>query len=151
MNNEQEISKAEANTRINELKGEVVSHVWRGHGSSLFLELGKLENNSKTNNPQGEQTVIMEWSWRVEETNSIVAGSWSDNNEIDDILVLLKGKTIEDVAYFGRLSELSIKLSENLWLLSFMTEKGDPEWAIKFRNKEYLKFCNGSFKIEPST
>jgi hypothetical protein len=58
-----------------------VSHVWRGHGSAIFVEFGELSTdldrvNGKTN-PSGELTLMIEWSWRIERTRSILCGSWS--------------------------------------------------------------------------
>jgi len=145
------ISDQEAKDRLIELDGAVVSHVWRGHGSALFLEMGQLEENPKGNNPNGEQTVMIEWSWRVEGKNSIIAGSWSENEEIEKVPDLVKGKVIEKIDFFGRLPELNIKFGGALWLLSFMTEEGDPEWSIKLKSGEWLGVSNGSFQIEKST
>ena len=56
--------------------GKVVSRVRRGHGSAIFLEIGELDDNKK-----GELTVMIEWSWRVEDERQIAFGSWSDESE----------------------------------------------------------------------
>jgi len=151
MKAEFKISNQEAKTRLSELDGTVVSHAWRGHGSALFLELGKLKENPKGNNLNGEQTIMIEWSWRVEGKNSIIVGSWSQNEEIDKVPDLFIGKVIERVEFFGRLPELNIEFSNVLWLLSFMTEDGDPEWSIKLKNGEWLGVSDGEFQIEKST
>ena len=148
MKREISISQEEAIDRISELKGAIVSHAWKGHGSAIFLELGNLENNPRGNNPNGEQTIMIEWSWRVEDENSILVGSWSESENIDRVPKLLIGSKIENICFFGRLPELNIQLNNSHWLLTFMTEKGNPEWSIKFRNEEWLSFNEGGFKIE---
>jgi hypothetical protein len=141
----------EAKSRLSELCGATVSHAWRGYGSALFLELGKLEENPKRKNSFGEQTIMIEWSWRVEGKNSIIVGSWSENEDIDKVPELFIGKTLEKVEFFGRLPEISIKFNSALWLLSFMTEEGNPEWSIKLTNGEWLGVSDGDFKIKKST
>lgn len=151
MNTELKISIEEAKARLSELDGALVSHAWRGHGSALFLELGQLEENPKGNNPNGEQTIMIEWSWRVEGKNSIIVGSWSENEDIDKVPELVIGKALEKVEFFGRLPEISIKFNSALWLLTFMTEEGNPEWSIKFKNGEWLGVSDGEFQIEKST
>ena len=151
MKTEFRISIEEAKVRLSELEGAVVSHAWRGHGSALFLELGQLEENPKGNNPKGEQTIMIEWSWRVEGKNSIIVGSSSENEEIDKVPELVIGKALENVEFFGRLPEISIKFNNALWLLTFMTEEGSPEWSIKLKNGEWLGVSDGEFRIEKST
>ena len=64
------------------LVGMEVAHLWRGHGSAIFLEFGTLSPGSvrrdgSPGNPMGEITIGIEWSWRIENANSIVCGSWS--------------------------------------------------------------------------
>ena len=68
--------------------GLPVSHVWRGYGSALFLEFGKLKaqlrkdgsrgcEDGTPSHPDGEVTLMIEWSWRIEDEHSIICGSWS--------------------------------------------------------------------------
>jgi len=151
MKTELKISIEEAKSRLSELDGATVSHAWRGHGSALFLELGQLEESPKGNNPNGEQTIMIEWSWRVEGKNSIIVGSWSENEDIDRVPELVIGKTLEKVEFFGRLPEISIKFNSALWLLTFMTVEGNPEWSIKLKNGEWIGVSDGEFQIEKST
>jgi hypothetical protein len=43
-----------------------VSHIWRGHGSALFLEFGLLQPRTKRDGslgfPEGEMSLMIEWS-----------------------------------------------------------------------------------------
>jgi len=132
------------------LKNQIISHVWRGHGSAIFLELGKLKENKKGKNPSGEYTIAIEWSWRIENRSSIILGSWSEDYEIDKITSILKGLTIQNLTFFSRLKELKIKLNKDHWLLSFATNKGNPEWSIKNKNA-WLYFKKGGFVSEQNT
>src|SRR5437588_10390491 len=65
-----------------DLRGRRVSHVWRGYGSALFLEFGELAKtrklNGKPGQPVGDLSLMVEWSWRVENKNTILGGSWSN-------------------------------------------------------------------------
>jgi hypothetical protein len=51
--------------------GMEVTHVWRGYGSALFLEMGKLtpqmRRDGTPGNPKGEMELMIEWNWRIED------------------------------------------------------------------------------------
>lgn len=123
-------------------QGLTVSHVWRGHGSALFVELGQLVHPVPTKpdrrpKPRGEVGVMMEWSWRIESGNSILCGSWSDERHWQPAFDLLTGQKVLTLSVFGRLPEISLSLSNNLYVASFMTAEGDPSWALfDRRNRE---------------
>ncbi len=121
--------------------------MWRGSGSAIYLELGKLERVGKRN-PSGEYTIAIEWSWRIENTNSIVIGTWSEENRLNDAVEMLVGRTVKRVSFFGRLKELEIEFREALWLTSFATVEGDPEWAIKYHENKWLSYMKGRFVID---
>ncbi|WP_234781917.1 hypothetical protein [Sinorhizobium saheli] len=111
-----------------------LSSVWRGHGSAIFLEFGRLSPESRRDgsagNPRGEYTVMIEWSWRIEGENSIICGSWSDEQDWDGAFKSLVGRQVQDISLYGRLPELSIQLSGGIYVASFMTAGGQPAWAI---------------------
>ena len=117
------------------LLGLEVSHVWLGYGSALFLELGRLRpgrtrRNGTTGNPAGDITVMIDWSWRVEESVSIICGSWSEKERWKPTVDLLLGAVVVDATLFGRLPEISVQLSNGMFVVSFMTDEGDPEWVL---------------------
>src|SRR5438046_2641291 len=107
------------------LIGMPVSHIWRGHGSALFLEFGNLSNNvggdGKVREPTGELGVMIEWSWRIEHAQSILCGSWSDEALWQPTFDRLLGRVIVGVDLFARIPELTIAFKGNLHLASFMT------------------------------
>ena len=116
------------------LRGKRVSHVWRGYGSALFLEFGKLAEtrklNGKRGQPVGEVTLMIEWSWRVENKTSILGGSWSNERRWPKLFERLVGRKVKSVELFGRLPEVAVALSNGLRVISFMTADGQPSWAV---------------------
>lgn len=73
---------------------------------------------------------MIEWSWRIEDENSILCGSWSDEEKWDEVFSSLIGRTVKELSLFGRLPELSIALSGGIYVSSFMTAEGQPAWTI---------------------
>ena len=114
--------------------GMPVSHVWRGHGSALFIELGALaprtRRDGSAGEPQGEAGVMIEWSWRIEDGPSITCGSWSDEDLWSLTFARLIGSIVEDVSTIGRLPQVMVRLSGDLHVASFMTAEGDPAWTL---------------------
>ncbi|MCZ7451161.1 hypothetical protein O8B93_26715 [Agrobacterium rhizogenes] len=111
-----------------------LSNVWRGYGSAIFLEFGPLSPTSKSDGSpgqsQGEYTLMIEWSWRIEGPRSILCGSWSDEQEWIDVFDSLIGRKVTDVALYGRLSEVTLALEGERFITSFMTAEGQPAWTI---------------------
>jgi len=105
------------------LIGLPINHVWRGHGSAIFLEFGKLQpsgvtrRDGKKGNPSGQMTLMIEWSWRIEGPRSIIAGSWSEEAKWPSAFAkLLKTKVVEIVP-LGRLNEIDLtRLSRGIVL-----------------------------------
>jgi hypothetical protein len=122
---------------IDALVGKVVAHVWRGHGSAMFIEFGQLTPTKRSNgtngNPEGELTLMIEWSWRIERPQSILGGSWSSGGKWPGMFKQIVGATVESVEIFGRLPEISIGLSNGLHVVSFMTAEGQPQWTVLTR------------------
>jgi len=123
-----------------------LSSIWRGHGSALFLEFGELRGTTRRDgsagHPRGRYSVMIEWSWRIEDESSILCGSWSDENDWLPVLARLEGQTVETVALFGRLPELSIKLSGQNHVVSFMTASGQPAWTVFDNTGEEQQFLH---------
>jgi len=119
---------------ISSLRGKSVSHVWRGHGSALFLEFGELAEprnlNRKPRQPVGDLSLMVEWSWRIENKDSILGGSWSSERRWPRLFKRLVGSKVRSVELFGRLPEIALELSNGLRVVSFMTSDGQPSWAV---------------------
>jgi hypothetical protein len=139
------------------LIGLPLSHFWRGHGSAIFLEFGHLTPRASTRpsggagNPHGEFGLMIEWSWRIENMVSILCGSWSEEPLWKPTFDLLRKKTVVDLSVVGRLPEISVALTDGLYVSSFMTAEGDPSWALFDRRSDtvrWLRVRDGNLKIE---
>jgi hypothetical protein len=141
-----------------DLIGLEVSHIWRGYGSALFVEFGALKPSSATRrdgsqgNPEGELTLMVEWSWRIENKTSVVCGSCSDESIWQPTFDSLKGQKVVNAWLFGRLPEVSIELTNDLFIVTFMTAEGDPEWAFGDRRGQegsrWLSVRGGQLQTE---
>ena len=121
-------------TRLPDLAGFQVGNVWKGHGSAICLEFGQMHQTRKFDGSsgqlQGELSLLIEWSWRIEGRRTILCGSWSDQRLWARAFSLMTGKTIASLAVFGRLPELDISFSNGAHLLSLMTAEGSPSWTL---------------------
>ena len=149
MNNQSQLNIEEAEARLSKLEGSEVTHAWRGHGSTIFLELGSLSKGD--GNSRGEQTIMIEWSWRFEDQSSILLGSFDEDEKIDKFPEMVVGKTIKKVSFFSRLKEVEIQFLDELWLLTFSTNEGDPGWSIRLKNGEWLSASKATLQIEYET
>jgi hypothetical protein len=137
------------------LIGKAVTHVWRGHGSAMFLEFGKLTPRTRIDctpgQPDGEISLMIEWSWRIERPKSILGGSWSAEGRWPGMYEKLKGATVSEVQLYGQLPEICVSLSNGLRVASFMTAEGQPEWALIARQPKIGSLCvkRGSLYVEP--
>lgn len=138
------------------LTGKVVSHIWQGHGSAIFLEFGELTQSIRRDKtpgqPTGEITLMIEWSWRIERPKSVLGGSWSSEGRWPGMLEKLRGETVTAVQAQGQIPEICISLSNGLRLASFMTAEGQPAWALICRTPKLgsLSVKRGALHIEPT-
>jgi hypothetical protein len=121
-----------------ELVGMKVGHLWRGYGSAIFLEFGALSpgrvrRDGSPGNPRGELTLGIEWSWRVENAESIICGSWSEEELWEPAFQLVRSSSVSGLSIFGRIPEIDLALADGLHLVSFMTAEGQPEWSLADR------------------
>lgn len=140
---------------VEALKGKIVSHVWRGYGSAVFVEFGELtprkRRNGEDGNPDGELSLMVEWSWRFERKNSILGGSWSSEKKWPGMFKKIIGATVIEVEIFGHVPEISVSLSNGLRVVSFMTAEGQPAWAIIAHKPSWGSLCvrRGKLYVEP--
>jgi len=139
------------------LIGLPLSHLWRGYGSAIFLEFGRLtprtRRSGEAGNPHGEFGLMIQWSWRIENVVSILCGSWSQEPLWKPSFDLLHNRTVVDLSVFGRLPEVSVALSDGFFVSSFMTAEGDPSWVLFDRRagtERWLSVREGSLLIKDS-
>ncbi|MBI3677894.1 MAG: hypothetical protein HY243_14895 [Proteobacteria bacterium] len=138
------------------LMGEPVSRVWRGHGSALFLEFGRLIPNFRrdgtVSGETGRFTLMIQWSWRIEKGHSIVCGSWSDDAMWPEVFEELQAATVAGASLFGRLREIEVELSNGLHVVSFSTVEGGPQWTLFNRDQaSWISVKAGALVIEHET
>jgi hypothetical protein len=119
------------------------------------LEFGRLtprtRRSRKAGNPQGELGLMIQWSWRIENAASILCGSWSEEPLWEPTFDLLRNKVVVELSVVGRLPEIVVGLTEGLYVSSFMTAEGDPQWSLFDRRSgtvRWLCIRDGSLKIE---
>lgn len=117
------------------LKGQPISHVWRGYGSAVSIEIGKLHpvtgRDGTLLQPEGDISLGVEWSWRIEHQHAILCGSWSDDNLWEPAFNLLRGTEIVQFELFGALPEITLTNSLGVRFLTFSTTDGQPQWNLK--------------------
>ena len=147
----------DATSFIEALIGKRVSHVWRGHGSAIFLEFGDLApgvvRKGNESNPTGELSLMIQWSWRIENARSILGGSWSSEGKWRGMFAKVLGANVTDVEFFGRIPEVSVSLSNGRRVVSFSTVEGQPEWALVARKPALGNLCvkGGRLSVEASS
>jgi hypothetical protein len=146
------------------LVGLPVSHLWRGYGSAIFLEFGRLTPSTRirrdgtAHNPRGEFGLMIQWSWRIENTASILCGSWSEEPLWEPAFDLLRNEAVVELSVVGRLPEIVVALTGSHYVSSFMTAEGDPQWSLFDRRETTLRTLSvqqGRLKLDvdrsPST
>lgn len=114
------------------LIGLPISHVWRGYGSALFIEFGHLLPRTKRDgslgDPEGQVSLGIEWSWRIEEHAAIRCGSWSEEDLWEPAFDALRHAQVARCELFGALPEVVLTTISGIRLLSFSTTDGQPKW-----------------------
>ena len=122
------------------LVGLPISHVWRGYGSMLSIEFGKLQPVAKRDGtplqPQGEVTLSVEWSWRIEDQTAIRCGSWSEEDVWEPAFDTLRNAQVARCELFGALPEVIVTTASGIRLISFSTTDGQPQWDMVDRRDD---------------
>jgi len=122
------------------LVGLPITHVWRGYGSALFIEFGSLrpvtKRDGSSGNPEGEVSLGVEWSWRIEDRAAIRCGSWSEEDLWEPALDGLRNARISRCELFGALPEVAVTTDGGIRFLSFSTTDGQPQWHLVDRRTD---------------
>lgn len=103
----------------------------------------RTRNKGERTHTRGEAGVMIQWSWRVESQRAVRFGSWSGERRMTNGIHSLQGRRVEGIALCGRLPELSVALSGALWLHSFTTVEGQPEWTLFLLDGSWLTVRRG--------
>jgi hypothetical protein len=139
----------------NALVGLPLSHLWRGYGSTICLEFGVLtplhRRSGEIANPLGELGLMIQWSWRIESTSSILCGSWSEESLWGPTFDQLMKREVIELSTVGRLPEVLVTLTGGFYVSSFMTAEGNPEWSLFDRRDAALRtlsVLDGRLKLD---
>ncbi|GAB2899669.1 hypothetical protein ACCI51_18205 [Microbulbifer echini] len=138
----------EFETIKDQLAGLELSYAWRGHGSAIFLEFGKLDHNTGKNNPIGEFSLMLDCEWRIENSNQILCGSYRSHDEIEKEIHGLVGDQLVNLEFMGNLPEISIALASQKYVVSFTSDVGDPEWGLRLPSGSWLCSKGGSVVLD---
>jgi hypothetical protein len=113
---------------------EEITYLWRGYGSAIFIEIGELTPRSNRDgspgHPEGQISLGVEWSWRIEDNTSILCGSWSEEELWEPSFARLRGARIKGCRLFGRLPEIELSAENGIHFVSFSTTDGQPQWHL---------------------
>jgi hypothetical protein len=119
-----------------------VSRPWKGWGSALFLELGRLSpsRNELDKPSEGEACVTIFWDWRVEAGTRVLGGSSNTGPRIARGIQSLCGSKLEKLVVTGQVPELVLDFTNGQCLRSMVMKGGDPEWRIRLPDSNYV-YC----------
>lgn len=119
------------------LIGAPLTHLWRGDGTAIFLEFGKLtrrrRDGSVGNNPFGELSVGLEFDWRIERERSILCGSTGNPELWDCCFSRMHGALATELSLTGIVSELCLELSTGHRVVTCSLYEDGPDWALTDR------------------
>ena len=122
------------------LSGQPISYLWRGYGSAIFIEFGDLtprtNRDGSPGHPEGQVSLGVEWSWRIEDDACILSGSWSEEELWEPSFNRLRGTRVEGLKLFGGLPEVELLADQGARFVSFSTTDGQPQWHLVDRRKE---------------
>lgn len=126
------LAASEANLLLLETLDLPVSRPWKGYGSAIFLELGKLtiEAGPRQAREKGEATIYVGWDWRVEEGSRVLYGSANSRPKMVDGIRGLLGTRIKRIEIQGQVPELCIEFSSGHRLISAAMCTDVSEWRI---------------------
>jgi hypothetical protein len=122
-----------------------VSLPWKGYGSAIFLELGRLSplEGGRQRQNKGEACISFEWDWRIEKETAVLYGSSNSGPTIEKGIPDLRGAAISDISISGEVPELTIHFSNGQRLRSMVMVSGDPQWTVRTQDKVWIHCVAG--------
>jgi hypothetical protein len=142
------IGITEANKLLGALTNLPVSLPWKGYGSAIFLELGKLAplERPRQHHNKGEVCIFLEEGWRVEAASEVLYSSSSDRPSIAAGVEKLRGTKIAEICIDDAISEFQIHFSSGCRIVSSMTE-AEAEWSIRLAPGLWLSWADNALNI----
>jgi hypothetical protein len=86
--------------------------------------------------PEGQVSLGVEWSWRIEDDASILSGSWSEEKLWEPGFNRLRDTRVKGLRLFGGLPEVELLTGQGLRFVSFSTTDGQPQWHLVDRRND---------------
>jgi hypothetical protein len=143
------LSEQEVEDQLRSLKGLEIALPWKGYGSAVFLELGRLSppQSGREQHARGEACVMM-WDWRVENDSAVLFGSSNTGPRIETGIRGLQGSHITGISVTGKVPEVVGYFSNGMCLRSFSAVSGNPQWSIKLPSGSWLSAKDGAFQLD---
>jgi hypothetical protein len=144
------LSGQEVEDQLRSLQGLEVALAWKGYGSAVFLELGRLSppQSNRGRYARGEACVMIEWDWRVENDSLVLFGSSNSGPKIEAGIRGLQGSRITGISVVGSVPEVVGYFSNGRCLRSFSARKGNPQWSIKLPSGTWLSAKDGALCLD---
>jgi hypothetical protein len=144
------LSTEEFQDCVQGLHGLEVSLAWKGYGSTIFLELGRLSPPRQPlgRHGNGEACLCVDDDWRVENASSILFGSSDTRPEIAASISRLQGTRIDDISAAGAVPEIVAVFSNEWRLRSMAMTIGDPQWSIRLPSGSWLSAKKGALWLD---
>ncbi len=134
---------------VQPLIGLQVSLPWKGHGSTIFLELGQLQplESKRSHHQRGQACIWIDWDWRVESGTSILYGSSCSRPKINKGIATLQDVRIENLSHVGEVPELVVHFSNGHCLRSMCMVSGDAQWTIRLDKRSWMSIKDGELVV----
>lgn len=144
------LSEQEVRDKLRTLEGLEIALTWKGYGSAIFLELGRLSGSETTRGRRdhGEACVMIHWDWRVESDTAVLFGSSNSGPKIEAGIRRLHGTRLESNLVTGRVPDVVGYFSNGLCLRSFAAVTGNAHWAIKLPSGSWLSARSGALSLD---
>ena len=144
------ISRQEVEDQLRCLNGLEVALAWKGYGSTVFFELGRLSppRSNRERHARGDACVMIEWDWRMEADSLVSLGSSNSGPKIEAGIRELQGSRITGISVVGSVPELVGHFSNGRCLRSFSATDGNPQWSIRLPSGAWLSAKNGALFLD---
>lgn len=136
---QKQISTNQATEHLSKLKKLSVSRAWRGYGSAIFFEFGKIDDKGA-----GDYTLTTSNDWLLK-GSSLSLDAGDSFSEIDNFLQKVINMSLEDVSVMN--DELAF-IFDNAELKIALKNMKNNGWSLSPIEKAFLTTSGGSFIIE---
>jgi hypothetical protein len=118
------------------LIGQKAQGCWIGYGSTLFLEFGEPQPVEELqHHANGEWSLRCDQIivWRIEQGDSVLAGSEDDRETMESAIQKMNGRTLVSAEISLLTGDALLEFSDDLLLKTFAEVSDEIHWACKHR------------------